>query len=309
MGTVAQLKVGAANEQEAAELLAAAMDELRRIESLATVHSSHSQLMRLNHSAGGNLHSPAELVPVDEDLNWILLHSLSVFRASEGAFNPMAGSVVRAWGFPDSAALPSPEKLAVAVGLVGGSEDLRRDAQRGAWALVRPGVELDLGGIAKGYAVDRAAEILAEGATGCLVNAGGDLAVRGTRPDGEGWLIGVQDPRDPSQLFLKLRLSGKKAVATSGDYQRYIEVDGVRYHHLIDPRTGWPAREVRSVTVIAPTCHRADAWATAAFVLGPEEGLRHLREQPEVEGVLVTVDDAGELVLHETPGFAQYREP
>jgi thiamine biosynthesis lipoprotein len=169
-------------------------------------------------------------------------------------------------------------------------------------------MELDLGGIAKGWGVDRAADVLAGLSGACLVNAGGDLVVRGLKPGGKPWRVGVQDPRDPSQLFLKLRLAENVAVATSGDYQRYFEVDGVRYHHLLDPRTGYPARAASSATVIAPDCATADAWATAVFVLGPAAGIAALEEQPGLEGVIVVVDDAGELVLHETAGFARFRE-
>jgi len=172
---------------------------------------------------------------------------------------------------------------------------------------VEPATELDLGGIAKGWGVDRAADLLAERVGPCLVNVGGDLAVRGSKPGGVPWNVGVQDPRDPSRLFVTLRLRGARAVATSGDYQRYVEVDGIRHHHLLDPRTGWPGRRCSSATVVAPSCALADAWATAAFILGPDAGIAALERHPDLEGVLVTIDEAGGLVLHETSGFAAYR--
>jgi thiamine biosynthesis lipoprotein len=166
---------------------------------------------------------------------------------------------------------------------------------------------LDLGGVAKGWAVDAAADVAAARWGNCLVNVGGDLTVRGTKPGGRPWVIGVQDPRDPGAIFAKLALPPGMAVATSGDYQRNFEVDGVIYHHLLDPATGRPARGANSATVVATTCALADAWATAAFVLGAEDGIRLLEAMPTLEGILVVVNEAGELVVRETSGMPAYR--
>jgi thiamine biosynthesis lipoprotein len=122
------------------------------------------------------------------------------------------------------------------------------------------------------------------------VNAGGDIRLLGDR-GGESWRIGIQHPRDPDGLLAVLPMQ-EGAVVTSGDYERYFEADGIRYHHLFDPRTGFPARLCQSATVVAPTAAWADALATAAFVLGPESGRRLLEELPEVEGVLIAADGA-----------------
>lgn len=297
MGTVAQLKVVDRDAEKATVELSRALEELQRIERLSTTHDEESQVSRLNRAAGA-------WVDLRGDTDALLALASDVAERSGGAFDPLAGSFVRLWGFPEHAALPADDAIAA---ILAAPAVLERRGD-GEWR-IHPGVRtVDLGGVAKGWAVDRAADLLA--ATGsCLVNAGGDLAVRGMRPDGKGWLIGIQDPRDPSRLFLKVRVSGQRAVATSGDYQRFFEVDGVRYHHLLDPRTGRPARDVRSATVIAPTCALADAWATAAFVLGPRDGVAALEAQPDLEGVLVTEDERGELVLHETSGFGEYKVP
>lgn len=278
MGTVAELKVVATEDKAAEDALQAAYDELSRIELLATSYNEVSDVSRLNASPGQN-------VAISEETKEIFRVAFEVQAASDSAFCPTLGAVIRAWGFPDEPHVPAPADLRAA---------LKKK-------------EYDLGGVAKGYGVDRAADILGE-AGSCLVNVGGDLAVRGTRPDGTSWRIGVQDPRDPSKLFVTLRLPASTAVATSGDYQRFVMVDGVRYHHILDPRTGRPARGVRSVSVIAPTCALADAWATAAFVLGAEKGLAALEEQPQLEGVLVEEDAEGRLVLHETKGFGAFVE-
>ncbi len=294
MGTVAQLKVVAYDASPAEEALVRAMAELARIERITTVYSDSSDVARLARDAGGD---PRAL---PEDLDWILESALRVAERSGGAFDPTAGPLVRAWGFPEEPALPDSVDLAAALELVSWEGCSKTEE---GWQLTVAGMELDLGGIAKGYAVDRAADALAAVTGNCLVNVGGDLAVRGSRPGRSGWHIGIQDPREPSRLFLKIQVSGNRAVATSGDYQRAFDVDGIRYHHILDPRRGWPAGELRSVTVVAPTCELADAWATAAFVLGPEEGLEALEAHPDLEGVLVEEDEKGDLVLHRTSGM------
>jgi thiamine biosynthesis lipoprotein len=277
MATIGQLKVVSADASAASDALQGAFDELRRIEALTSSYSDSSEVAQPARGLG-------------EDTRAILATAEEVEAASGGAFSPRLGALLKVWGFPDATGIPDSAAVAEA-----------------AAAAREPDALMDLGGVAKGYGVDQAADRLGE-VGGCLVNVGGDLAVRGARADGRGWLIGVQDPRDPSKLFLRLRVQGSMAVATSGDYQRYVEADGVRYHHILDPATGWPSRELRSVTVIAPTCALADAWATAAFVLGPEAGLRALEENPRLEGVLVAEDGRGKLVLHETSGFAAWVE-
>lgn len=303
MGTVAELKAlprspGVGTRAAAEAALDEAFGVLERVEERTTSYHETSDVSRLQRSETPFV--------VSDDTDATLRLALEVAAATDGAFDPTMGALMRAWGFPEAPAVPDSARVRAARSRV--SADRLRPEGDGAW-IVEPATELDLGGIAKGWAVDRAADLLEKRVGPCLVNVGGDLAVRGSKPGGEPWRIGVQDPRDPSRLFVTLRLSGKRAVATSGDYQRYVEVDGVRYHHLLDPRTGWPARGVNSVTVVGPSCAVADAWATAVFVMGPVAGLAALEEQPELEGVVVTVDESGALVQHETPGFAAFRQP
>jgi thiamine biosynthesis lipoprotein len=149
---------------------------------------------------------------------------------------------------------------------------------------------VDLGAIAKGWAVDRAmAALQGRGIASAIIDAGGDLRIAGSRPGKGFWRIGVQDPREAGALLLTLDLTDT-AIVTSGDYERFFMEGGVRYHHILDPATGMPAAGCRSVTVLASTAAEADAAATAAFVLGPERGLAFLRSRPGVRGVIV---DAG----------------
>ena len=153
----------------------------------------------------------------------------------------------------------------------------------------QPGVRIDLGGIAKGYSVDRGIDILqARGFTHALVNAGGDSRVIGDR-FGRPWIIGIRHPDHPDQVITRMPLIDS-AFSTSGDYERYFDEDGVRYHHIIDPHTGHSASKVRSATVIAPTATRTDGLSKTAFVLGPEEAIRIYNGLPDVDAILVALD-------------------
>jgi thiamine biosynthesis lipoprotein len=172
-------------------------------------------------------------------------------------------------------------------------------------------MQISLGGIAKGYAVDRAAEVLREsGIKGGIVSAGGDLVAFGKREDRESWKVGVRNPRDPSKNICVIPVSNL-AVATSGDYERYRMAGGRRYHHIIDPRTGYPSKGCMSVTVLAGHALDADALATAVFVLGPGEGRALLEKLPDVEGIIV--DGEGKVTassgLAGTTGPSQEEKP
>lgn len=230
-------------------------------------------------------------------LSRILDVAMTVADRSSGAFDPTVGRAVRLWGFDGAdPGIPPDSDLTDAVKTFGyshlavGPDNVARPLPPG-----RP-LWLELGGVAKGYAVDEAADILVqEGVEAGIVNAGGDLRSFGPRPGRGQWRIGIQDPDDPQGLLGVLKIEGG-SVATSGDYERYFEKDGVRYHHILDPANGRPSRSgIRSVTVIAETCALADALATAAFVMGPEKGLRLLETFTGVEGILVKA--GGDLVV------------
>lgn len=301
MGTVVEMKVTGRREAAAERSLDAAFGELRRVESLATPHEPNSALSRVNARADSTF-------TVREELDAMLAAALRVAARSNGAFDPTIGELVRVWGFPEHPALPDSASIAAALRTVDWRELHRADTPR-TWVDRGERSRLDLGGIAKGWAVDRAADVLSRTGAACLVNAGGDLACRGTKPGGEPWVVGVQHPRDPSALYCRIRVPEGAAVATSGDYERFFEADGVRYHHLLDPATGRPARRAISATVVAPDCATADAWATAAFVLGPDEGIAALERQGDLEGMVLSLGADGAIVLRETPGFATLRLP
>ena len=262
------------------------MGEFQRIDDLMSSYKPGSVVSKVNQV--GSLAK----VPVGEEIFRVLREAIAVSGASGGAFDPTIWPVSQLWGFERGGSIPIPELLAIKLPMVGYGNVIFDDSGYSVGFMIN-GMGLDLGAIAKGWAVDRAMEILvARGIRNAIIDAGGDLRIIGTRPGKDFWRIGVQHPRDPGALLLTFDLKDT-AIVTSGDYERFFLVDGVRYHHILDPSTGQPARGCQSVTVLAPTAAEADACATAAFVLGPSKGLAFLRARRGVRGVIVGAD--GEL--------------
>jgi len=273
MGTVAELGVVHRDRAWAHGAMEAAATELRRVEAAMTRFRTDSEVGRVNLEAG------AEGVPVSAETARVVTEALRWAEATGGIFDPSLGRAVALWDVGRRSTPPGSEGIRA---LAGRSfhRTVEVERWRGGWAirLGDPDAALDLGGIAKGFGVDRAVAALRDwGVTRGLVNVGGDLYALGTSPDGVPWRVGVRDPDHPDRLRGTLEVEDA-AVATSGDYQEYFEHDGTRYHHLLDPTTAAPSRSgARSVTVIAPDCMTADAAATAVFGMGQEEGRTLLR--------------------------------
>jgi thiamine biosynthesis lipoprotein len=263
----------------------AAVAEARRIEAKYSRYRAQSVVSEINREAG---RGP---VVIDGETEHLIRAALELWKATGGRFDPTVGVLRRVWDFK-RAQVPSPEDVAALLSLV----DARALALRnGTVALGRLGMELDLGGVGKEYAADRVAERLREeGVASAVINFLGDVRTLGRRGDGRPWRVGVQDPRDRSRCRLVVRVGAEAGVATSGDYERGFERDGVRYHHLLDATTGWPARGLASVTVVAPTAFDAGRLATAAFLLGPSAGRALLEGAAGVEGAMIT--EAGDLL-------------
>lgn len=270
----------------------AALAELARLEGLWHPQKPESDVARVNAAAGA---APVAVAPETIE---VVTAALEIAAATDGAFDPTIGPLVQAWGFGGESRLPSAAERAAAATLVDWRQvQVNPEAQ--TLFLARPGMVLDLGAIAKGDAAARAREVLRrQGITAGLVQVGGSVATLGRRPDGEPWSIAIQHPRR-EQDYLTILSLDEGFVDTAGDYQRYFEHEGVRYHHILDPRTGMPARGLASVTVLTNRGDQADALATAAFVLGPEAGYRFL-EQRGVSAILVTT--GGEVSM--TPDLA-----
>lgn len=228
-------------------------------------------------------------VTVDDETVALVEAALDLARLTGGKFDPTVGVMRGAWNFRD-ARVPDDDAIAALLPLV----DYRAVSVRdGTVFLRRGGMELDLGGVGKEYAVDRAAELLcAHGVTSALLDFAGDIRTIGGRGDGRPWSIGVADPRAPGRCRFAVRLIGGAGVATSGDYERCFVVNGVRYHHLLDATTGRPAQGTMSATVVAASTSLAGRIASAAFLLGPREGLALIERVPGVEGCLITATGA-----------------
>ena len=270
--------------QRHAETIArAAENEAFRIERKFSRFREESVVSEIARNAG---RAP---VAVDDETVALVEAALDLARLTGGRFDPTVGVLRRAWNFR-APRVPDDDELAALLPLVNHGAVSVRD---GTVFLEREGMELDLGGVGKEYAVDRAADVLrAHGVTSALLNFAGDVRTIGGRGDGRPWSIGVADPRAPGQCRFAVRLIGGAGVATSGDYERCFVKDGVRYHHLLDATTGRPAPGVMSATVVAASAFLAGRIATAAFLLGPREGLALIEEMPSVEGCLIDATGA-----------------
>ncbi len=263
----------------------AAVAEARRIEAKYSRYRAQSVVSEINREAG---RGP---VVIDGETEHLVRSALELWRTTGGRFDPTVGALRRVWDFK-AARVPSAAEVAALLPLV---EARAVELQHGTVGLGRAGMELDLGGVGKEYAADRVAERLREeGVASAVINFLGDVRTLGRRGDGRPWRVGVQDPRDRGRCRLVVRVGAEAGVATSGDYERGFIEDGVRYHHLLDATTGWPARGLASVTVVAPTAFDAGRLATAAFLLGPTAGLDLLEGATGVEAAMIT--EAGDLL-------------
>ncbi len=274
-------------DARAAADAAAVFSVFREVEATANEWLPGSPLGAVNRGAGG------PPVPIPDDLRALLREGLDIGALTGGAFDVTWAALWGLWDW-DRPVLPAPEAVAARLPHIGWARvELTEEGARLPDAELRIG----LGGIAKGWALDKAAETLrARGRERFLLSAGGQVYAAG-----EGWTVGIRDPRG-DEAFANLRVADG-SVSTSGDYERFFIVDGVRYHHILDPRTGWPARGLRSATVICEKATLADALSTALMVLGPEEGLALAETLPGVEAVLVG-EDGRVYVTSEAPLLA-----
>lgn len=293
MNTYVSIRAFGAGAQAA---VGAAFDEMRRVEGLMSRFVPTSDISRVNQAAG------ADPVRVSDETFMLLEKAQECSQLSGGAFDITIGPVVDAWGFgTDSPHVPDQGALAKATALVNfravGLDPVAKTAR-----LAVPGMSIDLGGIAKGYAGDRAAAVLREhGVEHALIDAGGNIVAVGTRPDGSPWHIGIRDPRgtSPTDTIGPVVEVRDRAVVTSGDYERFFMEGRRRYHHIFDPKTGMPATRAESATVIARDSLDADMLSTAIFVLGPVEGMKMLERLDGVAGMVVGAD--GKMTF--SPGY------
>jgi thiamine biosynthesis lipoprotein len=299
MGTFATITAVA----DKAELPAAqaavnkAFARLRQIEDLMSFHREDTEVALVNREAFDH---PVE---VSAETFEVIKAAVQFARDTDGAFDITVGPLVRLWAEAGEAGkLPSQEQIADALTKVGAATKIKLDEEKKTVRFTVKGMSIDLGGIAKGYAVDKAIEVLrAEGVNNAIVEAGGNMTVIGKNAEGKKWIIGVKNFFRKSGHVEQIEVENM-AVSTSGDYERFVVIDGHRYSHIIDPRTGMPVEGAASVTVIARDGMTADAWSTAASVLGSTRALEMLRKDPKY-------GDCQMLFAACTQGFRDYLAP
>ncbi len=273
----------------------AAYEEIRRIELMA----SQKELYKMNNLSGVSSYL------ISDELIELIYHAYDVSYETYGAFTPDIGPLVSLWkiGKPEER-VPQNWEIQNALEVISVTQIQFLD--NGSSFLIPQGARIELGAIAKGYAVDRACEILEDaGVTAGMVWAGGDLRVIGNKNNGKPWRIVIRHPRKHNE-FIEILNIWSGAVATSGDYERVFEENGHKYHHIFDPNTGFPSDASISSTVIADNCMDADAYATAMFVLGPEGGV-NLANELSVAAMVIAEDD-GELLIEENEKFTRLKE-
>ena len=261
----------------------AATAEIKRVEALMTTWQPDTDLSRVNAAAGK---TP---VKIDPETYGVVAEAVHTSEISEGTFDITFETLHGLWKFDQDLDPhpPTAEQVKARLPFVG-YKHIHLDPKEHTVYLDTPSTRISLGGIAKGYAVDRAAKVLEDaGLRSYYVQAGGDLFARGTKPDGSDWSAGVRDPRGPEGSYFAVLPLRDHAFSTAGDYERSYMVGGKRYHHIIDPRTGFPATASRSVTIYAPTAFLADAIDDAVFILGPEKGLKLVESLDDVGAVIV----------------------
>lgn len=278
MGTRVEIQLWAADEATGRRLLASGIAEFERIEAAMSTYRESSEISLVNREAAGRA------VPVSAELHDLVQRSLELSVTTGGAFDITFDSVGRLYDFrrgvrPDEvsirANLPAIDYRHV---LLGDAPDTIR--------FTMPGTRINLGGIAKGYACERVIALLRRaGVSNALANAGGDTRLLGDRR-GKPWVVGIRDPDDGARWVTRLALDNE-AISTSGDYERFFEEDGVRYHHILDPKSGKSASGVRSVTIIGPDATLTDGLSTSVFVLGPERGLALIEATPGYAAVII----------------------
>ncbi len=283
MGTVVSEKVYGQNARKAS---AEAMARIGEIENTMTVNAQGSQAEALNEASG------KESVKLDSDIMEVLETAKKYSAISGGAFDVTVGPLVKAWGIStEHFRIPEKKEIDKLLSLVN-YNDIYIDSNNGTVRLAREGQAVDLGAIAKGYAADQAIKIYKRwGIKSAYINLGGNVAVLGKKPDGTLWRIGIQNPRAVNGEIIGMVKVYDKSVVTSGDYERFSEKDNVRYHHILNPRTGYPSSSgLIGATILADSSMAADALSTAVFVLGLEKGTELVESMEGVEAVFITED-------------------
>ena len=281
MGTMVEVTVMEGDSERFESAVKAAYQEIKELEALFSSYKPLSDVSRISMNAGKGP------VNVSAPVAAVTAAALQMADLTGGAFDPTVGALAGVWGFSgEVSVVPKADDVARLLPLVD-YKNVTVEIEASTVELKRPGMAFNLGGIAKGYIVGRAVEVLkARGVERAIIKAGGDMFAFNVTGNATPFIIGIQDPRDPNKLIGEAHFD-EGAVATSGDYERFFVKDGKRYHHILDPSTGYPAKGSRSVTVVAADPTRADALSTSVFVMGPERGMALIEKLDGVEALII----------------------
>lgn len=287
MDTAVSINVYADTEQHANQAIKAGFDEFRRIDKLSDRFTDKSEtdvksdIALINEAAGK---AP---VHVSKDICNMVAQSLKFNKEVTRSFDITVAPLMDMWGFGDKKfRVPSAQELSRGLGYLG-MQDIQIDEKEQTVFLKRAGMKLDLGGIAKGYATDKATEKLKTlGIEHAVINAGGNVYAIGSKPDGSPWRIGIRDPRDEKGIIGVLSIKDE-AVVSSGDYERFFIVGDKRYHHILDPKTGKPGDRSMATTIVCKSSTQADLLSTGVFLLGPQEGIAVCKKLNSAEAIVI----------------------
>ncbi|NDI99487.1 FAD:protein FMN transferase [Flavobacterium sp. LaA7.5] len=282
MGNNFTITVVAESETKGMNYIDAGVNEIKRIEKLLTTYSEDSQTSLINDNAG------IQPVTVDKEVYDLIERSINISKITQGAFDISYGGIdKRLWNFDKSMkTLPTKEQALKSVHLIN-YNNIILNPEKCTVFLKEKGMRIGFGGIGKGYAAEMAKRLLTQNnVTSGIINASGDLTAWGMQPTGKPWRIGISNPENPERIFSYLDISGK-AVATSGNYEKYVMIDGKKYSHTIDPKTGLPIAGIKSVTVISENAEFADAMATPIAVMGIKAGLYLVNQIPHLHCIII----------------------
>jgi FAD:protein FMN transferase len=286
MGNRFQLSAVALDEAWANERIDAAIHEIQRVEKLLTTFNDCSETNLINRNAG------TEPVKVSQEIFDLIERSLRISALTQGAFDISYGSLdKRFWNFDATMKSLPDEKAAKQMVRLINYRNILLDREKTTVLLKDKGMRIGFGGIGKGYAAEKAKQVMQEmGVKSGIVNASGDMTTWGYQPDGKPWTIGIADPNAKEEIFSYLNITNM-AIATSGNYEKYAMICGKKYSHTIDPRTGFPVTGIKSVTVLSPNAEIADAMATPVMIMGIQAGLGMINQIKDIEAVIIDDHD------------------
>jgi len=282
MGTLVEFTISANDSKHASAAITAATAEMQRVEDEFTIYGDHPNAVK-----AFNASIPGTPVNLPDEVANVLTLALKVKQQSNGAFDPALGKLNLLWGFSKDPPPTSPPEQKAITAAIPPTHCI--DKQDDKWLRTDARCLLDFGAIAKGYAIDRGIATLQQhGIHNAIINAGGDIRLIGSHGD-RPWRIGIRHPRNRNDVIASLDLQGDVSIVTSGDYERFFMYNGKRYHHLINPKSGWPASGSQSATVIAASATLADAWSTALFIQGAD-GIKLMKN---MRGNILLIDHKG----------------